>query len=356
MRKLSIAVALSLAPTAAAQDLIGVEWAGAIVTIDSFTGVTTQIGTGFFGQNDVAVVDGRIWSQRRSGAPPQLFELTTIDPVTGTATVVHPSSVDLRAMATDGSHLIWGIQDINQLDDLVTVDTITGATTTVGSTGFQGIQALAWHKGVLYAIDSLAGLLTVDPVTGLATAINPAQPVFYDASQFLLSRTDGKLVCGHTSLFEINPLTGQTTLIGPLTTNGVRGAARYFAHDVSLGLGCTGGNGTIQHSVSGPLTPGSTLVSASTNHATFSVGAALIGITPLPAPINLHHYFGTIGCSLFVTPELSAPLTLTGTTLSVSIPLGLDNGGLIFDLQHISVEPGPGGIGSSNGTRVFVGH
>lgn len=350
-------VSAVLAHTAHAQDLIGVEWSGNLVAIDGYTGIATTIGTGAVGQNSVAVAGGAIWTQQRTGLSPYSYDLSIVDPVAGTATPLFNNSIDLRGMAGDGnSTLIWATHDTGSADDLVLLDTTTGNITTIGPTGFTSIQALEWHNGVLYALDNGAGLLVVDPGTGTATDVNPSVGVPSTGNQFLASRGDGTLICGRSSIFEIDTVTGQTTLIGSSGASDIRGAATYFGHGAPFGQGCAGGSGTLSHVVTGTLTAGGTLNSVSSNHSASAAGAMLLGFAPLAAPISLDPFFGTTGCSLLVSTQLTAPLVNVGTDLSISLNLGLDNGGFRFDLQHISLEPVPGGLGVSNATHVFIGY
>src|SRR5262245_59096595 len=82
-----VALAFAVATNAVGQDMIGVVWTGEVVHIDTHNMTTRTIGMGLGGQNALAVDGaGTFWSTSVGTG----YQLTTINPVTGAATVVHP--------------------------------------------------------------------------------------------------------------------------------------------------------------------------------------------------------------------------------------------------------------------------
>lgn len=244
----AVSTALMLTASIAAQDLLGVNFAGSVFRVNSYTGAATMIGVGSPGQNCLARDDGGVfWSSRRTGpALAWVYDLTVIDPLSGAATVVHPSVPDFRGLANAGGTLLWGIVNTVQgstlsIDELVMIDTSTGVITTIGPTGFAALQGLTMHQGILYSWDINFGLVTIDTTTGFATDPFPAAGAFN--GQFLCSHPDGRLVVGPGSgtggLHMVDTTTGLTTLIAPLVAaNDLRGL------DPIANASCTLRNGT----------------------------------------------------------------------------------------------------------------
>ncbi len=345
----AIAASLLLVPIAA-QDLIAVAWTGGIYTVNSYTGVNTQIGTGMAGQNALARDDfGLLWCGVTSGGG-----LARVDPSVPSVTIVHASlGLDLRGLANAGGPLLWGIRQAVP-DQLILIDTFAGTFTTIGSTGFGSIQGLTSLGGVLYAWDLQQGLMTIDPATGAATDVNPAIAGF--DMQWLSSRGDGTLIGGRGLVYTIDPATGVTTQVGGTAATDLRGAEAWQAATHPIGSGCNGTFGPV--TLSGTLTAGPTvLTTQSTNHAASSLGLAVIGFSA-PAPLLLDPFLGTQSCFLYMTLDV----TFAGVTTAVG-PATLDfafglppvTAPFGFFVQHAVLEGVPGGLSTSNALAVQLG-
>jgi hypothetical protein len=357
---------LSLLPAGflAAQDLVAVGWTGGIWTIDSTTGAATMTGTGLFGQNALAFDNQhRLWCTTRTVNTPYAYGLTVVDPVANTATQMFANSSDFRGLAGTGTATLYGIRD-GAPDTLCLVDTTTGSITAVGGTGYGSIQALAVHRGVLYAWDLSAGLLTVNPTSGAATDVNPSVggSVGSGTIQFLCSHSDGRLLAGGTSLYSIDVVTGAATLIGLMNAGAdLRGAEQYFGSITSFGQGCNGPSGPIVLSVTGTPSPNQLLTATSATHAASVFGLLVFGFSNTtynsqPLPINVDPLLGTNGCALLVSPDATL---LGGAAPNGSLAFGLFlppiAAHLTFHLQHAAFDPVPGGMSFSNGVTVHVG-
>ncbi|MFK7741827.1 MAG: hypothetical protein AB8H80_16035 [Planctomycetota bacterium] len=336
--------------------MIGVGWGGSIVALDSYTGAWSFVGSGASGQNAMAVDEqGTIWSTRRNGT---VYELTTINPVTGNATVVHPS-VDTRGLTWAGPGELYGAEQGG--DTLVRIDTVTGASTTIGNIGFSGIQSLAQLAGSLYAWDIGQGLVRVDAATGAGSLVGP--PIVNAPNlQWLSRRSDGRLVGGDSNnLYVIDTATGTPTLIGP--TQSLRGAEPYQRFFGNFGTGCSGAAGVVASSAS--ITAGASpqLVLQSTNHQANAAGIVVVGLTGadwagVPLPLPLDSVFGTSGCTLYVRPDVTFVATTSASspaTLDYSLPVDPAWNGYAFLFQHATLENVQGGLSLSDASVVQFG-
>lgn len=361
---LPLAFALSIS-SLAAQDLLAVTWSGSTYLVDSHTGASTFLGTGLPGQNGMAKdQSGAFWSTQRLGTTTYTYFLTTIDPTTGAATAVHPS-IDLRGMAEGPAGTLYGIANASP-DALVSIDLATGTTTTIGGTGFAGIQGLTQHQGVLYAWDINFGLLIVDPNTGVAT--DPFPGVGGPTGlQGLCSHPDGRLIAGGgsstNSLYVVDPTTGGSTLIGVMTAPDVRGFEPLGGGSVTaFGQGCNGVAGPVVLTSTGAPQPGNALQFTSGNHEANALGVLTFGLSTttyqgLQLPLLLDPMFGTSGCRLYASIDASVIL-VTGPAapaqLSFAMPLTAGAAGAVFHVQHACLEAVPGGMSWSNALTVRV--
>jgi hypothetical protein len=361
MNRLLLAAVLT-APIASAQDMIAVSWSGGVYALDSYTGTTTFLGTGMFGQNALARDDqGGLWSTERStGQTGSVYSLTSIDPGTGAATVITPNFPDVRAFASAGGTLLWAISNTSP-DQLITIDVTTSQVTTIGPTGYTAVQCLAAVDGVLYAWDNNFGLLTIDPSTGAATDVDPAVGGNSDM-QWLARRSDGQLVGGQNGLYEIDPSTGVATQIGSGLID-TRGAEPYQQHVQNFGSGCAGAFGTVSASATIGAGPNPLLTTSSTNHAAGVPGLILVGLSSqqtagVPLPIDVDPIFGTQGCSLYVSLDVSV-LAVTSAqgpaTLDTAFPILPGWAGYSLLLQHATLDPVQGGLSLSDAVAVQFG-
>jgi hypothetical protein len=237
-----VSTTLFLTASLAAQDLLGVNFAGSVYRVDSLTGTATLLGTGSAGQNCLARDDGGVfWSTRRTGATlAWVYDLTIIDQLTGAATVIYANVPDLRGLANAGGTILWGIVNTvpgstTSIDSFVMIDTSTGTITTIGSTGMAALQGLTMHQGVLYSWDLNLGLVTIatDPFPGIGSF----------NGQYLCSHPDGRLIVGPgtgaAALHTVDTTTGLTTVIAPLV-----GATDLRGLDPVGGARCTFRNGS----------------------------------------------------------------------------------------------------------------
>jgi hypothetical protein len=353
-----------LAATLPAQDLIGVSWSGAVVRVDSQTAAVTPLGSGTFGQNALARDGrGRLWCTQRSVSTPYVYDLTTIDPATGAATVQY-AGIDLRGLTGAGGSVLYGIT-LSSGSRLVSIDVATGVVTAIGATSFSSIQGLALHQGVLYGWDLSRGLVVIDPATGAGTDPFPAVggP---SALQFLCSHPDGRLLVGGgsgNSLYTLDPTTGAATLIGALAGGSdLRGLEAVDGAATSYGQACNGVFGPATLSVTGSLQPGGQLVATSINHATGAPGILAIGVSDalwlgLPLPFVLDPVLGTSGCSLLTSMDVQiSGAASAGTPADLVFTLPIPNGipRVTVYLQHACFEPVPGNMSWSNGVAVTV--
>ncbi len=341
-----------------AQDMLAVSWSGTTYALDSYTGALTPLSSTLCCANAADVAAGTVWSTHRSSGFPTVHNITSVDTVTGVATIVYADTPDIRSMASDGETL-WCID--NSGTTLTRMDPSTGVFTPVGPinpSGAGGGQGLAWHQGTLYVV-GVPGLMTVDPVTGIATDVNPAVGTPTLGSwQFLVSRSDGTLLAGGDFLWEVDSTTGVGTLIASLNQADLRGAVEVYGNARPFGAGCAGTFGTVSLTVGGSLVAGGTLETSSSSHEAGALGALVLGAERLPVPASLDPVFGTVGCLLYTAQNV----VLAGVTLGpepanlfFTVPLDLQSGGNVLHLQHLVLESVAGGLSASNGVTLHVG-
>jgi hypothetical protein len=367
MRYLSTCL-LFLAPLAAQHDMIGVDFNGQSWAFDSRTGAAVLLtSNALSGQNAMARVGNSLFSTDRVIPPGQTaftFSLGVVSPQTGNYARTRANVGDLRGLAEHPSngHLLFGILQ-GTTDVLVTVDTTTGAVTTIGSTGRSGIQALCLFQGQLLAWDIGAGLMRINQQTGLATDVNPAVGGSTEI-QFLTAHRDGRLLGGNRGLFEIDPVTGASPP-GILIGNGaldLRGAEERMPLIESFGTGCN----TVQHvpaqlTVAGGFAPSTLIAFQSTLHEANHFGALVIGFDhhgtlAAPLPHSLDFQFGTSGCTLYETLDLLSYGFTDGTgRLAESFTLPPFTAELMFFAQHVVFETVPGSMSWSSAVMVKVG-
>lgn len=335
--------------------MIAVGWSGGIYALNSYDGSTSYIGSGTSGQNAMARDDqGVLWATQRIGTQ---YSLTTVDPTTGAATVVWPS-VDYRGLTNAGGGMLYGIEEASP-DTLVLIDTTTGLSTAIGSLGYGGVQALTMMNGQLFAWDVNSELLLVDAATGAATDVNPIYSGIGGGVQWLARRGDGRLVGGHTTLYEIDPNTGVATLIGG-ALSGLRGAEPWQQSISHFGTGC------YQVTSQATINPGAnpTLSLSSNNHQPNAPGLVIFGISStstsgVPLPLSIDPIFGTIGCTLYVSLDVSLLAITTASspaTLDLQVPILPGWEGQALLVQHAVLANVPGGVSLSDATVVQFGY
>ena len=182
------------------------------------------------------------------------YGLVSFDPVAGTgdfhgqlpaktlATAFDPDTATLYATLTAGP------------DQLVILDPTTAQATNVGPIdagghGFNSVQGLAFHPAlnVLYGVDRTTDqLLTIDTSTGAGTPVGPLggpgdlRSLACDPATGVLYSVDET----QRSLFAIDPGSGQATLVGPISVV-IRGLTWDSNANALLGVG-TGNQPLVQ--------------------------------------------------------------------------------------------------------------
>jgi hypothetical protein len=102
-----------------------------------------------------------------------VWDRSTIDPPTQVGPI---GFVDVFGLAFDPSTGVLYGSATGTLDELITIDTSTGAGTVVGPLGFNRVRGLAFDgaTGTLYGVDATTDqLITIDKTTGAGTAVGP---------------------------------------------------------------------------------------------------------------------------------------------------------------------------------------
>jgi hypothetical protein len=164
--------------------------------------------------------------------------LHTLDPDTAAVrstvmvTAPHPDSPTppvLTALGVDANGaLLATVSSIDDISELGRLDPATGELTLLGLTGFRRLFGLQFDADfrTLYAITANQVppvLVSLDPVTGQGTAIAETDlPTQAEAMAFTADRR--LVVAGRDgNLYELDPVTGASTLIGPTGVGSVNG-------------------------------------------------------------------------------------------------------------------------------------
>lgn len=335
------------------QDVLGVSFAGNAAVFDSrnasgFTlGATTRAG-----HNGMARIGDDLYTTEQvgTGAAAQFF-LNRIDDATGIASRSVALSRDLRALAPGGSFALLAIAENGASDQLVSVNVLSGAITVIGGTGFSSVQGLTLAGNTFYGWDLSAGLLRIDHLSGRATDVNPNVGAEGAGIQFLSTLSDGRVIGGQFSIYELDLARGVPSLQGAGAYSDLRGAEERFGVVFPFGTGCNG----IAQTIGGSPRVGGSITTASSGHGSFDGVIVMIGFSAssfggLPLPLNLGPTFGIPGCFLYAGPELTIALraNLQGNA-STTLPIPAFAEGLVLRLQHVNFRAPGGGIGFSNG-------
>lgn len=349
-----------------AQDCLAVAFNGNVFYLHTtIPRISFAPGLGLIGQNALARdADGVFWSTSRVGTT---FFLTRIDPALGTATQVY-SIPDVRGLAAASGTELYMVHEPplpGTIDVLSRIDTLTGNVTEIGPTGFTGLQGLAGLGGVLYAWDITLGLIVLDPRTGHGTDVNPGvggPP----GLQTLWAQPDGRLFAGGgnpTNLFALDIGTGTAVPAGGLGSNfDLRGIESFGGFSAPIGTGCAGTGGQVVMSVGGMLTGFGRITTTSGNHTANVPGVLILGFSTtsmggIPLPLLLDPIFGTVGCNLYVSMDITqGTITSAGTpaTLGFTVPLSSVARGVTVYAQHACFEPVPGGLSLSNAAQIQI--
>ena len=192
---------------------------GELFRINTSTGAGTLVGALPYGVTEIEYDPStrRAWAQSEDGS----FTIQQFDMATG-AGIGSPIGA---AAAFNGLEYIGAtlygtaITGSGGPSDLRTLNPETGASVTIGATGFGPISGLAYRGGVLYGVtggSNPASLVTINVTTGVATVIG-ALGIQAGGLQF---GPDGRLYAGGNrqnggNLYVVNTATGSATLIGP---------------------------------------------------------------------------------------------------------------------------------------------
>ncbi|HEX5050286.1 MAG TPA: hypothetical protein VFZ65_00810 [Planctomycetota bacterium] len=350
-------VTAAAAPVSA-QDMIGLTFSGEIYAVDSMTGASTLLGAGLYGHTCMARDDaGVLWTVSRTFLGPQQFFLTRLDPSTLNLQIVANCHAML-ALADAGNGAVYGVESAPGANQLVRLDTSTGARTVIGSTG-ENITGMTSFQGLLYAWGHNSGLGTINTDTGVFTDVGVGSGA--TDVQWLAVRPDGALIGGADSFYTFDPTTGVPTLYAQ--GNPYLHGAEATGMLIPYGSGCQG----VQLAGSGTLLPGSLLITRSTGYppggSVVGIGGALIfgtsrtSFAGVPLPYDLDPMFGTNGCSLWASIDSAALGYTTGGTapslfFPIQIPATIAN--QTFYLQHAAFHI-TGATYWSNGLQLHVG-
>ncbi len=223
---------------AAAPILIGSDEAtDRLIRIDATNGATVDIGP--LGD---AIVAGLTYDRNHNilyGSSTATRSLLRISPATGSTSVIGPLGAQLTHAIeyNSNNNILYGFDGIR----LFTINVDSGHATSVGF-----INGIAWGSGgsmaydpahdIMYLVDRApqggpsTGLFTIDLTTAVPTFIgafdNPSVVAITDLAYYPglgLFASDNKLGQGSEQLFQLDPLTGKATLIGPLNTGNLLG-------------------------------------------------------------------------------------------------------------------------------------
>ena len=154
------------------------------LSIEKATGATTlRTGPGLAGFRDLRALAFDTNTNTLFGIDGFTGQLVRIDPATGAATAVGP----LGILVVDGlacglgfdsnTNTLYGsiFDPAQNADELVTIDPATGSATVVGPIGFQDVFGLAFdpNTNTLFGTDAFgADLIEIDPATGAGTFVS----------------------------------------------------------------------------------------------------------------------------------------------------------------------------------------
>jgi len=155
---------------ASSGELYGVDSTGSFYTINLDTGTATYVGpAGRFLNGLVVAPSGVVYG---SGYE----ELVTIDPASGVGTAIggsigFSSSGDLAFTSESELYMTAAGSD-----NLITINTMTGAGKLVGAIGRPDVYGLSASFGALFGVDAGGELLAIDPKTGAGTPVATGGP------------------------------------------------------------------------------------------------------------------------------------------------------------------------------------
>ncbi|MCF6238821.1 MAG: hypothetical protein L3J79_08435 [Candidatus Marinimicrobia bacterium] len=198
-----------------------------LMSLDLDTGTATSIATLDYGGVVGMAYDGA--SDTLYGASYTSGLLFTIDPTAGRTIAIGRIGNGISGMTYDNtSGYLFGVDGV--ADTLIRIDPSTGQTTTVGSMGYAGIFGIAIDTATnrMYAVDNFVDkFLIIDMSTGQASTIAELD---MKVGGITFDPTTGMLLAVNTNasgdlLYSIDPMSGQTTLIGDVGYSYIQGLA-----------------------------------------------------------------------------------------------------------------------------------
>lgn len=359
---------LLLAVPLAAQDMIAVTNQGQVLRLDSQTSVVTTLASGQSGKSCLAfATDNRLWTNVRSGTAATGFHyhLALLDPFTGAESLPFGAADvgNLIALASPTSVPdLFAIRDSGGPDELVRINTSTGAVTVLGPTGLSDVVGLDFTTAGARAWSASAGLLSINLLSGAVTDPFPGLGGPAGMTFLATNPKTGTTFVGGASLHVVSVFSGGASgAVAAFPGFDIR-AAQFTTSRIQVsGTGCQATNGTAALGGLQPFGAGLPFTAQSIRHLAGSAGVQIVGFSESsfqgsPLPSSVDPIFGTVGCFLRASVDftLGGVANATGdmfVTINVPPTIAFRQ----FYVQHAVLEPVPGGISFSNGLRVRPG-
>ncbi|MBL8753744.1 MAG: hypothetical protein JNK15_10630 [Planctomycetes bacterium] len=291
-------------------------------------------------------------------------QVRRLEPVTGTVVDVstgpQPWGTELSAGAWDpatGDVVCGGNGGIWRLP----LGSPTGVPIVTGLGGYvSGIQFDPVTGEILATVLTVNRVIRID---GNHVVTDVAPPFSVPGPNALAIDHGGDLIAGGGTgqVYRIPRTGGSPTFLAANTSpaNAVNGLTVVGAGGYALPFGapCLASNGLATLRASGPFLVGSTVTTRSENHMPNAAGLLAFGLSrtswlSVPLPVSLDPVFGTAGCDLLVSLDLTLAGVASATapaelTFAFVVPPAFA-GQTVF-LQHASLEPVAGGLAASNG-------
>jgi len=159
--------------------LYGTDDGGNLYSINLSTGAATLIGSTGLGDVEGLKFSGSTLLGTNFTSPTTIY---TIDTSTAGVTplgTTDPAQGVTRAFALEGSNTGLIVTDSPAFQTLNSVDLTTGATTTLGFLGSNGIYGIDFAGKVLYGLGNGGAVYTIDPTTGATTLVGTTGSQFW---------------------------------------------------------------------------------------------------------------------------------------------------------------------------------
>lgn len=252
-----------------AQEIMSID-AGRVYWIDPHDGSVVRTGQAVGNQGAWSGMardsSGRVVGS--SGYTWLPFAIYEIHPVTGqTQFICQTGLLGLTSISFGPGDALYGLNNPNGsglgILDLVQIDLSTGATTVVGSTGFNTCGTLAYGQGFFWAYESGydgVGLIRIDPLTGLGTDVNPSLRGPNDLVDSICFSDDGVLYLLDFGLWIMDTVTGVPAFVGHIPGAPLITCAEFVPHLPSpFALGVRGETGGPMGVFASGATPGATV-------------------------------------------------------------------------------------------------